>query len=175
MTTAAMDRTLILVRHAATAHQGPGEDDHDRELTPQGHLDARSAGAWLRTHDFGVDQVLCSSAERTRQSTEGMWAGGCCEADVHYDGRIYNASPETLLDVLREADDAANVVMLVGHAPGVPALASLLADGEGNDSAHECLAGGFPTTGIAVLRFAGPWRDLAFGGARLERFHLARA
>lgn len=69
---------------------------------------------------------------------------GCPEADVRFDKRIYNAPPEQLLDVLREADEDANVVMLVGHAPGIPALASVLADGEGSAAAHGALAQGCP-------------------------------
>jgi len=57
----------------------------------------------------------------------------------------------------------------------VPALTSLLADGQGSDEAHEALAAGFPTCGIAMLRFSGHWADLEAGGAVLDRFHVARA
>src|SRR5699024_4216529 len=89
--------------------------------------------------------------------------------------RIYNASADRLLDVARGADADANVVMLVGHSPGIPALASLLADGEGSDRAHELMSEGFSTAGVAVLRFSGHWGDLAPGVARLDRFHVARA
>ena len=173
MTSAALDRTLILVRHAKAAATN-SEGDHERELTPAGRADAEAAGAWLHGHDIGIDEVLCSSAERARQTAEGIWAGGCCEADVRYDQRIYNAGAEALLQVVREAEDDASVVMVVGHAPGIPALTSLHADGEGSSQAHDALAVGFPTTGIAVLSFAGHWQDLALGAARLERFHVAR-
>ena len=69
----------------------------------------------------------------------------------------------------------AEALLPLCHAPGLPALASLLADGEGSDPAHDALAHGYPTCGIAVLRFSGHWRDLDFGGAVLDRFHVARA
>lgn len=170
MTSAAMDRKLVLVRHAAAAARHP-EGDHERELTEEGRAEARTAGGWLNGHELGVDQVLCSSAERARQTAEGLWDGGCCEADVHYDQRIYNADHDTLLGVVREADEDASVVMMIGHAPGIPALASLLADGEGSRRAHEALAAGFPTGGLAVLSFSGYWRDLGAGVASLDRFH----
>lgn len=169
MTTAAMDRTLILLRHAQ-AVSASSDGDHERELTEAGHAAARSAGRWLREHALGVDQVLCSTAERTRQTAEGVWDGGCGEADVHFDRRIYNAAAETLLDVVRGADDDADVVMLVGHAPGVPALASLLADGEGRGTAHESLCRGFPPAAFAVLRYAGPWSQIGIGSASLRDF-----
>ncbi|MBM6400543.1 SixA phosphatase family protein [Phycicoccus sonneratiae] len=174
MTRAARDRTLILLRHAK-AEQTLGVPDHDRELTRRGRKDAAAAGRWLHEHGIGVDEVLCSTADRTRQTCEEVWAAGCPEADVHHDRRIYDASPEALLGVIREADDDADVVMLVGHAPGVPALVEQLADGRGSTDGHRALAEGFPTCGLAVLHYAGRWGDIDVGDASLERFHVARA
>lgn len=173
MTTASEDRVLILVRHSEA--ESGGAPDEDRELTDGGWEDAREAGRWLHTHEFGVDEVLCSTAVRARQTCEAIWEGGCSEALVHHDSRVYNASAQRLLDVIREADADANVVMVVGHAPGIPYLTSILADGEGSEPAHEALAAGFPTTGIAILSYAGHWSDLSPATARLERFHVARA
>lgn len=173
MTTAAMDRILILMRHAAAASHDP-EGDHERDLSHQGKRDAEAVGAWLRQHSIGIDEVLCSTAERTRQTAAGVWAGGCPEADVRFDTRLYNASPTSLLDVIREADHDANVVLVIGHAPGIPALASLLADGDGSRKAHEALGAGFPTGGVAVLTYAGAWSDLTPGAARLSDFAAPR-
>ncbi|MDO5502840.1 MAG: histidine phosphatase family protein [Actinomycetia bacterium] len=173
MTTASEDRVLVLVRHgAATADGG---SDEERELTAAGWADAHEAGRWLREFGLGFDEVLCSTATRARQTCEAMWEGGCSEADVHHDSRIYNASAQRLLDVIREADQDADVVMVVGHAPGIPYLASILADGEGSLQAHDALGEGYPTTGIAILSYAGHWGDLAPATARLDRFHVARA
>lgn len=174
MTTAAEDRTLVLVRHAKAA-QGGFDADHERELTARGHRDARAAGTWLCEQGIGVDEVMCSTAARALQTCEGIWSAGCSEADIHEDHRIYDASADRLLEVVREADADANVVMVVGHAPGIPALASILAEGAGSDRAHDLMSEGFPTAGVAVLRFSGHWGDLAAGVARLDRFHIARA
>ncbi|QKE84162.1 histidine phosphatase family protein [Arthrobacter sp. NEB 688] len=173
MTSAARDRVLVLLRHAKTEESNPG-GDHERELTGRGRRDASAAGRWLHEHAIGIDEVLCSTSERTRQTCELVWEAGCPEADVHHDRRIYDASPEALLDVVHEADDDADVVMVVGHAPGIPALAELLADGEGSAEGHRAMAEGFPTCALAVLHYAGRWSDLAFGDAVLERFHVAR-
>ena len=174
MTAAARDRLLVLLHHAK-AEEGGWDADHERELTDGGHADARATGEWLHLHDIGVDTVLCSTATRTQQTAEGIWNGGCAETDIHYDRRIYNGSADALLDVVREVDEDADVVMVVGHAPGIPALASLLAEGEGSGPAHDLMSQGYPTSGIAVLHYAGRWADLTFGQARLERFHVGRA
>lgn len=173
MTTASEDRVLILVRHSEA--EAGGNPDDERELTDGGWEDAREAGRWLHTNGVGVDEVICSTATRAQQTCEAIWEGGCSEADVHHDSRAYNASAQRLLDVIREADVDATVVMVVGHAPGIPYLTSILADGEGSEQAHEALAAGFPTTGIAILSYAGHWSDLAPATARLDRFHVARA
>ncbi len=174
MTRAARDRTLILLRHAKTeAHNAGG--DHERELTARGRRDATEVGHWLHGQGIGLDEVLCSTSERTRQTCEAIWASGCPETEVRHDRRIYNAPPEAILEALHEADDDADVVMVVGHAPGIPALTALLADGEGSIEGHRALAEGFPTSGLALLHYAGRWSDLALGDARLDRFHVARA
>lgn len=173
MTRAARDRTLVLLRHAKTEESNPG-GDHERELTARGRRDAEEAGRWLCAQVKGIDEVLCSTSERTRQTCEAVWEAGCSEAEIHHDRRIYNAHPEGILEVIHEADDDADVVMVVGHSPGIPGLTELLCDGEGSEEGHRALAEGFPTCGIAVLHYAGRWADLAFGDARLERFHVAR-
>ena len=174
MTRAAEDRLLVLLRHAK-AEQGGYDNDHDRALTAKGRDDARAAGVWLREQGIGLDEVLCSTATRAQQTAEGVWEAGASEAEVHHDRRIYNASAETLLEVVREADEDADVVMVVGHAPGIPQLTSLLADGEGSREAHEALCQGFPTAGVAVLEYRGHWSELAFGDCSLQRVHRCRA
>lgn len=174
MTVSAETRTLVLLRHAK-AEQGGYDRDHERELTSRGERDAQAAGRWLCENGLGIDEVLCSTSARTKQTAEGVWAGGCAETVVHHDHRIYNASANSLLEVVREADEDADVLMVVGHAPGIPALASLLADGDGSHQAHEAMSQGFPTCGVAVLHYAGHWSDLSFGAAELERFHVCRA
>lgn len=173
MTAASEDRLLVLVRHSAAA--SGGSSDEERELTEDGWEDAREAGRWLHEFGIGVDEAFCSSATRARQTCEAIWEGGCSEAEIRYDSRLYNASAQRLLDVVREADADANVVMLVGHAPGIPYLASILADGEGSDQAHQALGQGYPSTGIAILSYAGHWSDLGPATARLDRFHVARS
>ncbi|HHU09005.1 MAG TPA: histidine phosphatase family protein [Intrasporangiaceae bacterium] len=173
MTTASEDRLLVLVRHSAA--ESAGSSDLERELTDRGWEDAREAGRWLREFGIGSDEVYCSTARRAKQTCEGIYDGGCSAADIKNDARIYNASAQRLLDVVREADEDANVVLVIGHAPGIPYLTSILADGEGSEQAHEALAEGFPTTGLAILSYSGPWSDIGPATARLERFHVARA
>jgi phosphohistidine phosphatase len=86
-----------------------------------------------------------------------VWSSGCPEGEVHLDRRIYLASPQRLLEVIHEADEDADVLMVVGHAPGIPSLAELLCDGEGSVEGHRKMAEGYPTCSgcRAALRGSG--------------------
>lgn len=183
--------TLILLRHAKAEH-GHGKLDHQRDLAARGRRDARAAGHWMSHASASgalppgaVDLVLCSTSERTRQTLDAVCAGGMSITDAGFDERIYDAGAGGLLDVLREVPDSVRTVLMIGHAPGIPVLASALTRdragstaSEGSDVADgpvaERLSQGFPTCGLAVLAFEGPWASLAPETARLREFVVPR-
>ena len=169
-------RTLILARHAK-AEQVEGKSDHDRELTPRGWRDARAMGQWLSdpSHAGVLDLVLCSTSKRTRQTHDAVLAGGVSVKEVRFDERLYGASAAHLLDVLREVPDSVNAVLIVGHAPAIPVLATALGKDEARSAdAIERIAQGFPTAALAVLEFDGPWKALAPEMAHLRDFVVPR-
>jgi phosphohistidine phosphatase len=175
-TTPTNERTLILLRHAK-GEQVHGKPDQDRELAPRGRRDARAVGAWLSDPSRAVDLdlVLCSTSERTRQTLDGVCAGGASAKDTRFDERIYEASAANLLDVLREVPDSVNTVLMIGHAPGIPVLAAALArDGAGSTDAMDRLSKGCPTSGLVVLGLEGRWAALAPDAAYLRDFVVPR-
>lgn len=177
MTTPTSGRTLVLVRHAKAEHV-QGKPDHARELTPRGRKDARAIGVWLSRPARGLvlDLVLCSTSERTRQTLDAVCAGGGSAKDTRFDERIYNASAASLLDLLREVPDSVNAVLMIGHAPGIPVLATALAhDDSGSTDVIDRLSLGFPTSGLAVLGLEGRWVTLAPESAYLRDFVVPRA
>lgn len=176
MKTPMSERTLILSRHAK-AEQVEGKPDHDRSLAPQGRKDARAIGEWLSdpAQLMVLDLALCSTSERTRQTLKEVSAGGASAEDVRFDERIYDASAARLLDLLREVPDSVNTVLMIGHAPGIPVLATALAhNGTGSSDVLDRLTLGFPTSGLAVLGFEGPWATLAPEAAYLKDFAVPR-
>jgi len=169
-------RTLILVRHAKAEHV-EGIADHERELTPRGWRDARAVGQWLSdpSRALALDLVLCSTSERTRQTLDAVLAGGVTVKEVRFDAHIYDASAAHLLDVLREVPDSVDTVLMVGHAPGVPVLATALAkDDAGSVDVVDQISRGFPTSALAVLEFEGHWKALAPETAHLRDFVVPR-
>lgn len=167
------EKTLVLMRHAK-AEEGHGKADHDRELADRGRRDARAAGAWLHAEGLVPDLVICSTAQRTRQTWEEACRGGAQTEFVEFRRSVYLGGSEQTLETVREDAGEVETVLVVGHNPTMAQLTSLLTDGEGSREAHEALGRGFVTSGLAVLRYSGEWADLDLGTCELARFHVSR-
>jgi phosphohistidine phosphatase len=166
-------RTLVLLRHGKSAYP-PGVSDHDRPLAPRGRREAALAGAWILRNAPTLDYILCSSAARTRQTLE---ASGLVTPTVLVDvsSSIYEAYPDELLELITAAPPADRTLLLVGHAPGVPGLAEMLAGPESDTEALRNMDAKFPTSALALLQVQGPWADVGSGTARLVDFVVPRA
>ncbi|WP_343572118.1 histidine phosphatase family protein [Mycobacterium sp.] len=164
------DRTLVLLRHAKSAYPD-GVADHDRPLAPRGQREAGLAGDWLRSHLPTIDQVLCSTATRTRETL----ARTAIDAPVRYVERLYDCTPGIVIDEINGVSDNVSTLLVVGHEPTTSSLALQLADPESaNTAAAERISVKFPTSAMAVLSLDGSWADLELGSAQLVDFHVPR-
>jgi phosphohistidine phosphatase len=150
------DHTLIVMRHAK-AGQLPGGPDFDRPLRPRGRRDSAAAGQWLASHGFRPDLVLCSAAERTRQTWQRLSASLGGSPEFSAERRLYYADAEEVAEVIRETPETAATVLYIGHNPAAAELAALLTGAEPD----------FPTAAIAVVGLAGDWASLAPGAGDL--------
>jgi phosphohistidine phosphatase len=162
-------RRLLLLRHAKTERAEPGERDRDRKLMARGRADAPVIGAYMARHRLAPDFVLVSPVTRA----EGTWALVAAALGkpprVARDARIYNASPQTLIEVIGETRDA-RALLVVGHNPGLHDLAvQLIASGD--VEARERINEKLPTSGLVVIEFPyDDWSRLHRSSGRLERF-----
>ncbi|WP_280481025.1 SixA phosphatase family protein [Nocardia cyriacigeorgica] len=163
-----MVRTLILMRHGKSAYPD-GVEDHERPLAPRGQREAGLAGQWLRETQPPIDAVRCSTATRTRETL----AATGVNAPVVYERGIYEASPQTLIELVQLSDDDVATLLVIGHAPGMPWTAWELASNRGSEPAIE-LSRKFPTSALAVLHFDRPWSQVDPGTGELVSFHVAR-
>jgi phosphohistidine phosphatase len=164
-------RKLVLLRHAKSAWPD-GVPDHDRPLARRGQRDAPAMGRWLRAAGHVPDQVLCSTARRARETWQLARPALGAAPPAGFDDRVYGASAEQLLDLAHQAPPAAKTLLIVGHDPGVPGLALMLAAAA--DATADRMKAKFPTAAIAVLEFTGRWDQLAPGAARLAGFVTPR-
>ena len=137
-------RELILLRHAHAEAGGPGVDDFDRPLSREGQAEAEAAGRWLQAHGYLPDRIVASPARRTRETLEQVLAV-LGYVEQRQDGRIYEATPGTLMQVADEHRELGRV-LLVGHNPGLEQMVALLCSGQSGDLR------GMPAGGVAVLR-----------------------
>ena len=169
MKPAAAVRRLMLLRHAKALKSEPGERDFDRALAARGMTDAEKLGAFLARHRLLPDRVVVSPAVRT-SDTWARAALACPAAPPPVsDPRLYDAKAETILDIVKEAGTAAQV-LIVGHNPGLHELAMLLI-ASGDVEMRERLRENLPTAGLVVIDFAvSAWRRVHPRSGRLELF-----
>jgi phosphohistidine phosphatase len=167
---------LVLLRHAKS--DWPDDvPDHERPLAARGRADAPAVGAWLGAHGIRPDRVVVSDAQRTVQTWELVEkALDLSEpADVHVEPRAYCASPEVLLDLVRETPESVRTLLLVGHNPGMARLATGLDDlAAAGAGPRARLEDKYPTAALAVLAVRGPWAGLEPGEAQLLDFATPR-
>jgi phosphohistidine phosphatase len=162
-------RRLLLLRHAKTERSEPGERDRDRKLMARGRADAPVIGAYMARHRLAPDFVLVSPVTRAEETWALVAAALGKPPRVARDARIYNAGPQTLIEVIGETRDA-RALLVVGHNPGLHDLAvQLIASGD--VEARERINEKLPTSGLVVIEFPyDDWSRLHRSSGRLERF-----
>ena len=167
-------RRLMLLRHAKTETDAPSGRDQDRRLDQRGRTDAAEIGGWIGRHPPFPNLVLVSPAIRAHQTWEIAWEAmkkRVRQPRVEILPELYGADPSQLLQIIRAASSAdPKALMLVAHNPGMHELALALT-GSGDAAGRKALTDNLPTSGLAILDFAGAdWDDVAFRRGRLVLF-----
>ncbi len=159
------------MRHAKSGWDDPVARDFDRPLNKRGERAARAMGQWMASHGLNFEQVIASPAVRVIETLDGLWTGYGRRIEPRWERRIYLASGATLLDVLREVDDAHDVVLMVGHNPGMEDVVFDLVADDGRSPLREIVLDKYPTAALAELVMdIGSWADIAKNSAHLKRF-----
>lgn len=117
-------KTLLLVRHAKTAPAGDGQSDHARALEDVGVTAAGKLAHYLRKKGLVPDQMLVSSANRTQTTAQVLLTAFDDNAvDVVVSDELYLADLAFLKQVMINAHDDVDTLMIVGHNPGLSELA----------------------------------------------------
>ena len=167
-------KRLVFLRHAKAAPAAPGLDDRDRVLAERGRADAIRMGQYLREEDCVPALVLCSSAARTRQTLELVIPQLGARPKVQIVDALYLARWVSIFNLVRQVESTAEIMMVVGHNPGLEECVKKLARPPGDAQGrrlHEALQAQYPTGAIAVLDFeAAAWNGIERGEGELEHF-----
>ncbi|HUZ74362.1 MAG TPA: histidine phosphatase family protein [Stellaceae bacterium] len=161
---------LCLMRHAKAEQDEGGGPDRERRLTGRGEHAATAMARWMAEAGWTPDLALCSSARRTRQTLAFMLPElGGKPPQVHYADALYLAEPEALLRRIRRVPAGWSSVLVIGHNPGLHALAVALLDESSGKPARR-LREAMPTAALACFELEDGWAALGREPARLVHF-----
>ncbi|MCA9508270.1 MAG: histidine phosphatase family protein [Myxococcales bacterium] len=112
---------LLIMRHAKSEKAAIGTKDFDRPLNHHGHQQLAHIAKHINHLKLKIDYALVSPALRTQQTFEQLSSHMHHAPASIFDQRLYNAEPETLLEVLGEMNYDKNI-LLIGHNPSVSEL-----------------------------------------------------
>lgn len=163
-------RRLLLLRHAKAERSDPGTQDRARVLIERGRKDAAKIGAYMASHALLPDHVVLSPAARARETWKYLGDELKSAPAAISVERLYAATPRDIIGVVKGTPTSAQIVLLIGHNPGLhDAALTLIASGD--IDTRERLREGLPTTGLVIVDFAfDNWGELHPQSGRLERF-----
>ncbi len=165
---------LFVLRHAKSSWADPGKSDFDRTLNSRGAGDLPATAAILREYADLPEQIFCSPARRARLTLDGVLAAFKAPPRIDYVAELYSGDVSAYFNCLRK-HEGPGPIMIVGHNPMCHGVALMLA-GDGEPEALAALAGKFPTSGLAVLEFAGAsWSQARRHSGFLRAFHFPKA
>lgn len=168
-------KRLTLLRHAKSGWDDPVSRDFDRPLNPRGKRASETIGRWLKDQDISFDYIASSPAVRCVETIEHVAIGyGETMAPV-WDKRVYLASSSALLDVVHEAPEESERMLLVGHNPGLEDLILMLIPDQAGDDARDAVEEKYPTASLVEIDFdVEQWADIKAGGGKLVYFKRPR-
>lgn len=139
-------------------------EDHARPLNERGQTSATAMGDWLRAGSYLPDQVLCSSAVRTRETLDLL----NLDVETHFRKSLYHASADVMRVELQAA--TGNTVLMLGHNPGIAGFAHMLL---GEPPRHPRFQD-YPTCATLVADFDQDWNALTWGSGTCADFAVPR-
>ena len=146
-------RQLIIVRHGKSSWSHENVADIDRHLKERGIHDAYTMAERLKKNSLFPELVMSSPAARALH-TALIFARTLKHpfSQLQLQDDFYHGDEQDVLDIIRQAPDDKNSLMIFGHNPTFTDLANLFLP-----DALEKL----PTTGMAFIEFeTGSWQKI---------------
>ncbi len=169
-------RRLYLLRHAKSSWDQPGQLDHERPLAERGRRAVVVLARYVEQQGIEPELILCSSAQRTRETLAGVLPGRRAEIE----SELFTAGADRLLGRLQRVDPGVASVMIIGHNPAMQMLTLCLAGAQranrplGSEGLEE-IRRKLPTGALVTLSFELPWAELERGSAELVDYVRPKA
>jgi phosphohistidine phosphatase len=159
-------KTVLLLRHGKSKRGPEYETDFERPLAKRGRRDAARMGEFLAEQDLLPDVIICSPAERARETAERCADAADYQGEIRYEESLYDGNEESYLELLWSLDDTIGRVLFVGHNPTTEAAIETLSRRYAR----------MPTAALARVDFdTDLWVELFDVGGRLVWVQVPRA
>lgn len=143
-------KRILLMRHAKSSWDQPGQIDKERPLNPRGQDAATAMSAWLPEQQLLPQKILHSPAVRTTQTVDILlesWLSLGHAIEREPIDQLYLGPPQAIMETLGQTPENVETVLLVAHNPGLEELIAYIAR-----QYHR-----FPTAAVADIQFADDW------------------
>ncbi len=130
-------KLLTLIRHAKSSWADASLEDFDRPLNPRGLRNAPEMARRLAARFDPPQRILSSPARRALHTAQIIAEHLQIPDRIDQDPRLYEAAPAEILAALQDTPTHVEHQFLVGHNPGITAVAEQLT-GEGLEDLPTC-------------------------------------
>lgn len=157
-------KTLIIVRHAKAEVLPPHKTDFERKLTDSGKAEAEAMASHLKSQIKCPDTFISSNAKRAFSTAKRFAAAyGVKEDAITKEKNIYEASADTLIELIKQINHKHQSAIIFGHNPGMSQLAFYFS---GNGSIE------LPTCGVVIIEFdLDDWENVAYKNGKITYFN----
>lgn len=151
-----MKKTLLIIRHAKAEEPQAHLTDFDRKLTEKGLREAQKMAQMIRNESLIPELILSSPAKRATMTAEVFAEElSYAESKIITEPAIYEATTESLLQVVNQLDNNFQRVMLICHNPASHTLSAYLTGEDIFD---------LPTAGVVQIVFdVDSWSEVSMG------------
>ncbi len=154
-------KKLYIIRHAKSSWDDSGLSDFERPLNKRGEKDAPFMTKKLKEKGVSADIIISSPALRAKTTAKIIAEELLLSKKIVYDENIYEASPDTLHEIIKNIDNKYNSVILFGHNPGLNMLMDSLVNIYNN----------IPTCGVVEIDFkCDKWSEISSLNSKLISF-----
>lgn len=108
---------LMIMRHGKSDWHAGAMTDHERPLNARGVAAATRMGEVLTGAGLIPDRIIASSAIRTTSTAQLAARSGRWDADIETTDRLYGASPDEVVRVIKAVPASVGRLLIVGHEP----------------------------------------------------------
>lgn len=163
-------KNLLLLRHAKSSWANPDLIDFDRGLNDRGNRAAQAMAVHLLQEMPLPDMIICSSAQRTRETLAYLLKSYAHPIDVEVTRDLYMASDLTMMEKIKQVSPEVETLMVLAHNPGMEELAMMLCSTAQSALSQEMYMK-YPTAACAHFIFeVACWSEIKRATGTLQAF-----